>query len=72
MLNLAMETFLIYAYIGYGIVSILNLILSLLYLYYGVRLANIYSSKTDEKDGIEIVERQFIHNRVFIQIFERF
>lgn len=42
-------------------ISLLCLITSMLYLYYGVRLANIYSNG---KENGEVIEKKYIHNKV--------
>jgi hypothetical protein len=52
-------------YLGTGFICVLSLIISLLFLYYGIRLANIYS---DAKENIEVMERKFIHNKVIIKL----
>lgn len=66
---LTVENYSTFNYLSSGLICILSLILSLLYLYYGVRLANIYSN---EKESTEIKEKKFVHNRVFLIINFRF
>ena len=60
---LTVEHYISFMYLGNGLICALSIIISLLYLFYGTKLANYYSAG---KDKIEIKERTFIHNRVSI------
>ncbi len=44
-----------------ALISMLNLLLSLLFLYYGVRLASIYSNN---RESGEVKEKKYIYTRV--------
>lgn len=59
-----MEKYLNFFYLGTGMICILSFILSLLYFYYGVRLAGMYSISPPNKDNLEIKERKIIHDKV--------
>lgn len=54
-----------YFFVGIGLISILSVILSLVYLYFGISLAQTYSISKDE-NKIEVKERNFIHNRIVL------
>ena len=60
-----MNDYKLFMYLGTGLICILSLITSLLFLYYGLRLASMYSTEwytSDNKD------KKFIHDRVKIEI----
>lgn len=55
------ENYFLFMYVGTGMISLLGFVLSSLFLFYGIRLANLYSTGTDT---YEIKEKRIIHNRV--------